>query len=200
MFKLITNKQALKAMILLLYYSHRLISTILGKCRIHESYYGRTTRFLQPDETLEELSREGSTVRGREEDPPPKTPAEGALYARAAQRTAHPEGVEVEEEGRDEDLRTGESLMVEAATSHIVNMTHRTLGRPLFQFSSIYSKKRNKGELTIPLNPTNIPMSGIDSEVFLHCSDVGAVRTVLGFVDRAVGMVGQRLDAQPGWG
>ena len=103
-------------------------------------------------------------MRGREglhHFSPPKAPAEDALYARVAQRTAHSEGVGVEE-GREEDLRTGgsprlfrthpltaarqfatshirlppsvrdqtESLVAEAATSHIVNLIHRTLGCP----------------------------------------------------------------------
>jgi hypothetical protein len=43
-------------------------------------------------------------------------------------------------------------------------------------------------------------MSGIDPHLFLHCSDVGAVSTVLEFVDRAVETVGRRLGAQPDGG
>ncbi|KAG0634135.1 mitochondrial small ribosomal subunit Rsm22-domain-containing protein [Tuber brumale] len=68
-----------------------------GEYRIYERYYGRPTRLLQPGETLHHF-------------PPPKTPAEEALYAQVAQRIAHPEAVgaeEEEEEGRgggDEDL------------------------------------------------------------------------------------------------
>ncbi|KAG0123591.1 hypothetical protein HOY82DRAFT_619031 [Tuber indicum] len=90
-----------------------------------------------------------------------------------------------------------ESLIAEAATSRIVNSMHRNLGLPPFQFLSLWSKKR---ELTILLNPTNIPISGIDADVFIHCSNVGAVRTVLEFVDRAVETIGRRLGAQPDGG
>ncbi|KAG0633172.1 hypothetical protein HOY80DRAFT_1107895 [Tuber brumale] len=56
--------------------------------------------------------------------------------------------------------------MAEAATSHIVNSTHRTLRSPHLQFLPIYLKKWSKRALTIPLNLTNIPMSGIDTDVF----------------------------------
>ncbi|KAG0632768.1 hypothetical protein HOY80DRAFT_1006550 [Tuber brumale] len=59
-----------------------------------------------------------------------------------------------------------ESLMAEAATSHIVNSMRRTLRSPHLQFSPIYSKKWSKRELTIPVSPTNIPMSGMDTHVF----------------------------------
>ncbi|KAG0643103.1 hypothetical protein HOY80DRAFT_1134030 [Tuber brumale] len=125
------------------------------------------------------------------------TPAEEALYARVAQRIAHHEGVGVQGEGRDEDLRTGGSpslirtypltkvgrftpshirlpppvggrtgsLMVEAATSHILNSMHRTLRSPQFAFSPIYSKKWSKRELAIASDPSNIPMSGIVTDV-----------------------------------
>ncbi|CUS11422.1 unnamed protein product [Tuber aestivum] len=57
-------------------------------------------------------------------------------------------------------------MMADATTSHIVNFTHRTLRSPHLRFSPVYSKKWNKRELTIPLNQTNIPMSGINTGVF----------------------------------
>ncbi|KAG0642374.1 hypothetical protein HOY80DRAFT_639303 [Tuber brumale] len=61
--------------------------------------------------------------------------------------------------------RTG-SLMAEATTSHIVNSMHRTLRSPHLQLPTIYSKKWRKRELTIPSNPTNIPMSCMDTCLF----------------------------------
>ncbi|KAG0633082.1 hypothetical protein HOY80DRAFT_662356 [Tuber brumale] len=56
--------------------------------------------------------------------------------------------------------------MAEATTSHIVNSTHRTLRSPHLQFPTIYSRKWRKRELTIPSNPINIPISGIDTGLF----------------------------------
>ncbi|KAG0632803.1 hypothetical protein HOY80DRAFT_1112439 [Tuber brumale] len=136
----------------------------------------------------------------------PKMPAEEALYARVAQRTAHPEGVGVEEEGRDEDFRTGGSHRlfltppshwsrsvrdVSHPTSAIVNLTHRALGGPHFQFSPINSKKKpNKRELTIPVNPTNIPMSGIDADVFFTTVMPGLYARCLGSLAGLRGLLG----------
>ncbi|KAG0637266.1 hypothetical protein HOY80DRAFT_1084820 [Tuber brumale] len=75
-----------------------------------------------------------------------------------------------------------ESLIAKAVTSHIVNSIHRALGGPHFQLSPICSKKRNKHELTIPLNPTNTPMSGIDAEMFF-----------------TIVMLGLKAATWPGW-
>ncbi|KAG0637175.1 hypothetical protein HOY80DRAFT_974278 [Tuber brumale] len=58
--------------------------------------------------------------------------------------------------------------MAEPTTSHIVNSMHRTRPSPHLQFSPIYSKKWSKCELTIVSNPTNILMSGIDTDMLLN--------------------------------
>jgi len=94
--------------------------------KLYERYYGRPTRLLQPGERVEdfeEYSEEGR-VTVHDEDgveipqeevemefdetdeqhhlfPPPKTPAEEALYAQVAQRIAHLEGVEKGERDGD---------------------------------------------------------------------------------------------------
>ncbi|PUU82708.1 mitochondrial small ribosomal subunit Rsm22-domain-containing protein [Tuber borchii] len=94
--------------------------------KLYERYYGRPTRLLQPGEKVEdfeEYSEEGRVTVHNEDGveipqeeveiefdetdeqdhlfPPPKTPAEEALYAQVAQRIAHPEGVEKEERDGD---------------------------------------------------------------------------------------------------
>jgi len=94
--------------------------------KLYERYYGRPTRLFQPGERVEdfeEYPEEGGVMvydedgveipqeevemefgETNEQDhlfPPPKTPAEEALYAQVALRIAHPE--EVEKGERDKD-------------------------------------------------------------------------------------------------
>ncbi|KAG0138539.1 mitochondrial small ribosomal subunit Rsm22-domain-containing protein [Tuber indicum] len=60
-----------------------------------------------------------------------------------------------------------ESVIADVAASHLAESAHKTLGGPHLQFSPVYSRKRSKHTLTIPLNPMNSRMSGMDADVFL---------------------------------
>ncbi|RPA89548.1 hypothetical protein L873DRAFT_1721283 [Choiromyces venosus 120613-1] len=60
-----------------------------------------------------------------------------------------------------------ETLIVDVAPQQLVDSAHNTLGGPHLQFSPIYSHKRSKRALDIPLNPTNPHMSNIDADVYL---------------------------------
>ncbi|CUS14500.1 unnamed protein product, partial [Tuber aestivum] len=164
-----------------------------GEYKLYERYYGRPTRLLQPGETLESDSDHFpppktpgeedlyAQVAQRIAHPEGVKTEEGGQdhdnHFRAGSpnlfRThpltsigrfaTYPFAIQFPPSMKH---RT-KSVIANVPTSHLIDSAQATLGGSPFIHSPIYSKKRSKRELQIPLNPTTAQFSDMDAHVFL---------------------------------